>query len=51
MSGNKKVKVQKPTINLSINNNVQNLIVAQAPGQFSNRNGGNHNSQTSYPGG
>ena len=33
----KKVKVQKPTINLSINNNVQNVIVTPmgaSPGQY-----------------
>ena len=42
MSGGKKVKMQKPTINLSINNNVQNVIVTPAPGQYSNRQGANH---------
>jgi hypothetical protein len=33
--------MQKPTINLSINNNVQNVIVTPAPGQYSGRQGAN----------
>jgi len=42
VSGQKKVKMQKPTINLSINNNVQNVIVTPAPGQYSGRQPPNH---------
>ena len=46
MNGNKKLKtVQKPTINLSINNNVQNVIVT--PGQYSNRNQNTHGTHNS----
>lgn len=39
------MKVQKPTINLSINNNVQNVIVT--PGQYSNRNQNTHGTHNS----
>ena len=39
VSTQKKMKAQKPTINLSINNNVQNVIVT---GQYSGRQGAGH---------